>query len=109
MPHRRTPAHARRAPADSVDLSCSVLRIQVGVASAHGKDAKQAGALTLPHLCCGETFNMKSAERIAEARQDGEIVIHGTRCALGPQETVDASIEIVDGRISRIKDGASCS
>lgn len=52
---------------------------------------------------------MKSAEWVSKARQDGETVIHGARCALGPQETVDASIEIVDGRISRIKDCASCS
>jgi cytosine/adenosine deaminase-related metal-dependent hydrolase len=52
---------------------------------------------------------MNSDESIAEARQRGSTIIHGARCALGPQETVEVSIEIAGGRISRIRAGSSCS
>jgi cytosine/adenosine deaminase-related metal-dependent hydrolase len=41
------------------------------------------------------------------ARGEGATVIHGVRCALGPQETVDASVEVADGRITHINDGSS--
>lgn len=35
------------------------------------------------------------------------IVIHGARCALGPEETIHASIEIAAGRITRIAHGSA--
>lgn len=43
---------------------------------------------------------------IPEVEQDGPIVLRGARCAVGPEESEYASIEIAAGRITRIfKDG----
>jgi hypothetical protein len=37
-----------------------------------------------------------------EGRQQDEMVIYGARCAIGPQESMPASIQIIGGRITRI-------
>jgi cytosine/adenosine deaminase-related metal-dependent hydrolase len=50
---------------------------------------------------------MRLDEGVADGRRKGEASIHGARCAMGPQDTVEASIEIVEGRISCIEDGSS--
>ena len=34
--------------------------------------------------------------------EDRRLVIHGARCALGPRETMHASLQIAAGRITRI-------
>lgn len=45
---------------------------------------------------------MKGCESISECRQEERIVICGARCAIGPQESAHASIEVVGDRIKRI-------
>jgi cytosine/adenosine deaminase-related metal-dependent hydrolase len=52
---------------------------------------------------------MRADEQSGAPRAHGKIVVHGARCAIGAQETVETSIEIVDGRISGIKSGSSWS
>ena len=52
---------------------------------------------------------MKGYEPIPERKQEERIVIRGARCAIGPQESTHASLEIVDDRITRILGGPSLS
>jgi cytosine/adenosine deaminase-related metal-dependent hydrolase len=52
---------------------------------------------------------MHSDEPVAGTRGQAETAIHGVRCVLGPQKTVDASVEIADGRIAHINYGSSFS
>jgi hypothetical protein len=41
------------------------------------------------------------------AQRQNQLLIHGARCAFGPQETTHASIEITGGRITRILNSPS--
>jgi Amidohydrolase family len=52
---------------------------------------------------------MRGNERNSCRRQEGRIALFGARCALGPEESVFASIEIQSGKIARILSGSEFS
>ena len=52
---------------------------------------------------------MKGCEFLPEGRQEERTELRGARCAIGPQESKHASIEIVGDRIRHILSGASLS
>jgi cytosine/adenosine deaminase-related metal-dependent hydrolase len=45
---------------------------------------------------------MRTSNSISEGRRDQTIVLHGSRVAIGPQDSISASIQIETGRISRL-------
>jgi cytosine/adenosine deaminase-related metal-dependent hydrolase len=50
---------------------------------------------------------VKGYDLIPECKQEERRIIRGARCAIGPQESTHASLEIVGDRITRILSGAS--
>src|SRR5664279_5103729 len=74
----------------------------MGYAPHFGKASKSARAFPVSTFCRSEGNRMRTCNSISEGRRDQTIVLHGSRVAIGPQDSISASIQIETGRISRL-------
>src|SRR5664280_1174693 len=74
----------------------------MGYSPHFGKAAQSARAFPVSTLCRSEGIWMRTCNSICAERHDPTIAIHGSRVAIGPQDSISASIQIETGRISRL-------